>query len=83
MRAIRSNTHLTHSVSNVIHEFKQILWVNTPHGIGMALFVIDYGPHENTVWCVALEKDGQILHYTSNQIRLTRNATFDLNLKDE
>ena len=64
----------------MIHEIKQILWVTTPHGDGQALFIIDYGPHENTVWVVALESDGRVLHYNSNQIRLCKNDTFNINL---
>lgn len=64
----------------MIHEIKQFLWVNTPHGDGQALFIIDYGPHENTIWVVALESDGRVLHYNSNQIRLCKNDTFNINL---
>ena len=63
----------------LIHEFKQVLWVDTPHCVGMALFVIDYGPQENTIWCVALEEDGRILHYDSSQLRLHKNSTFGIN----
>lgn len=65
-----------------IHEIQQILWVNTPHGNGIALFIIDYGIQENTIWVVALDDDGRILHYNSNQIRLTKNNTIDFNKKD-
>lgn len=65
----------------VIHEIKQFLWVETPHGDGQALFLIDYGPHENTVWVVALEKDGAIKHYNSNHITMCTNNTFDINIK--
>lgn len=65
-----------------IHEIQQILWVNTPHGDGIALFIIDYGMQENTIWVVALEDDGRVLHYNSNQIRLTKNNTIDFNKKD-
>lgn len=64
-----------------ILEIQQFLWVNTPHGDGQALFLIDYGPHENTVWVVALEKDGAIKHYNSNQITLCTNNTFNINIK--
>ena len=64
-----------------ILEIQQILWVSTPHGDGQALFLMDYGPHENTVWVVALEKDGAIKHYSSNQIALCINNTFDINIK--
>ena len=61
-----------------IHEVQQFLWVETPHGDGQALLVIDYGPHENTVWVVALENTGQIKHYTSEQLRMCRNDTFGI-----
>ncbi len=62
----------------VIHEVTQVLWVETPHGDGIVLFLIDYGPHENTIWCVALESDGRILHYNSNQLRFCKNSTFEI-----
>lgn len=64
-----------------IHEFQQILWVDTPHGKGMALLMIDYGAHENTIWVVALEQTGIIKHYNSNDIKLCINHTFSMNLK--
>lgn len=67
----------------VIHEIKQILWVETPHGDGQALFLMDYGPHENTVWVVALEKTGEVKHYNSNQIRLCKNNTFDFRTDEQ
>ena len=64
-----------------IFEIQQFLWVNTPHGDGQALFLMDYGPHENTVWVVTLEKDGAIKHYNSNQITISTNNTFNINIK--
>lgn len=63
-----------------IHEVRQMLWVTTPHGDGQALFLIDYGPHENTVWVVALEADGRIKHYSSEDVRLCVNHTFKINV---
>jgi hypothetical protein len=66
----------------MIHEIKQFLWVITPHGDGHALFIIDYGPHENTVWVVALEEDGAIKHYEANDIRLCKNNTFKININE-
>ena len=62
------------------HEIKQVLWVRTPLGEGQALFLIDYGIHENTIWVVALKKDGAIKHFNSNQVQLCFNATCELNL---
>jgi hypothetical protein len=63
-----------------IHEIQQILCVKTPLGDGQALFLIDYGPHENTIWVIALVENGEIKHFNSNQIVLCSNYTFDLNL---
>jgi hypothetical protein len=67
----------------VIHEIQQVLWVDTPHGLGQALFVIDYGVHQNTIWMVSLKESGEIKHYDSNHIRLSRNHTLNFNLSDD
>jgi len=62
----------------VIHEIQQFLWVETPHGDGQALFLMDYGPHENTIWVVCLENTREIKHYNSNHIKLSwNNTSFD------
>jgi hypothetical protein len=67
----------------MFHEIKQLMYLNTPHGLGIALFIIDYGVQANTIWVVANEKDGAIRHYDSNQITLSKNATIELNLIDK
>lgn len=59
-----------------------MLWVSTPHGDGLALFLMDYGPHENTVWVVALESEGRVKHYTSEDIRICHNHTFKFNIRE-
>ena len=63
----------------VIHEIQQVLWVTTPHGDGVVLFLMDYGPHENTIFVVALEDTGLIKHYNSNDVKICRNNTFNIN----
>lgn len=63
-------------MSTVIHEVQQVMWVETPHGDGQVLFIMDYGPHENSVWVVALETTRDIKHYTTNQIKICINHTF-------
>jgi hypothetical protein len=40
---------------------------------------MDYGPHENTIFVVALEENGMIKHYNSNDVRLCKNNTFNIN----
>lgn len=66
-----------------IHELQQILWVTTPHGDGQVLFLMDYGVHENTIFVVALEEDGMIKHYNSNDVRLCRNNTINININEK
>jgi len=44
-------------------ELRNSLWFNTPHGIGIAIGLIDYGIHQNTVWVIANQQDGRIRHY--------------------
>lgn len=66
----------------VIHEIEQVLWVETPHGIGQALFLMDYGVHENTIWVVALEQSKEIKHYNSNHLKICWNHTIFDKSKD-
>ena len=66
-----------------IHEIQQTLWVNTPHGLGQALFLIDYGIHQNTVWVVSIKESGKINHYDSTQISVEKNYTINFNLNDK
>jgi hypothetical protein len=62
----------------VIHEIQQILYVDTPHGKGIALFIIDYGPQVNTVWVVTNLENGKIRHYDTNHITISKNHTLNL-----
>ena len=66
-----------------IHEIKQGMYLDTPHGEGIGLFIIDYGPQINTIWVIANKEDGTIRHYDSNQIRLTKNSTLSINVDKE
>ncbi len=62
----------------VIKELKQFLWVETELGDGQVLFLIDYGPHENLVFVVALENTREIKHFTTEQVKICRNYTFGI-----
>jgi hypothetical protein len=64
----------------VIHEIQQVMYVKTPHGDSISLFIIDYGPQLNTIWVVANCADGKIRHYDSNHITLVSNHTLGINL---
>lgn len=60
-------------------EFRNPIPVITPIGNGYAVYVSNSGTFENDIWTVALENGGNILHFRSDQIRLYKNATFDIN----
>lgn len=66
-------------VMTAIHEIQQALIVDTEFGKCHALFIIDYGIHENTIWVCASFKDGKIRHFDSNQVRLETNYTLNFN----
>lgn len=63
---------------SIIHEIKQALWLSTPHGDGLALFIMDYGLHNDTIFAVALENGGAIKHYQASQVTICKNHTIEL-----
>ena len=69
----------------MIHEFKTPIPVHTPHGIGQAFLLIDYGLTVNSVWVVRL-KGGKVLHFYSDDIRIYDNPMngegYDIELPD-
>ena len=57
--------------------------VETPLGIGQAIFIIDYGMHQNTCWVVALVDDGVVKHFDCNDIILAANFTYGMNTHNQ
>jgi hypothetical protein len=55
-----------------IHEFATPIPVHTPHGVGEAYLLIDYGVNVNTTWVVRL-RGGYVKHYYSDDIRIYDN----------
>jgi hypothetical protein len=64
----------------MILQLNPAILVETPLGRGEAIFVIDYGMHQNTCWVVALQKDGVIKHFDCNDVLISTNYTYRLNL---
>jgi hypothetical protein len=64
----------------MILQLKPTMLVETPMGKGQAIFIIDYGMHQNTCWVVALVSDGVIKHFDCNDVILATNYTYGLNL---
>ncbi|MBP7174525.1 MAG: hypothetical protein KBA33_10760 [Cloacibacterium sp.] len=63
----------------MIFQLNPTILVETPLGRGHALFLIDYGMHQNSCWIVALEKNGIVKHFDSNDIIVSTNFTYAIN----
>jgi hypothetical protein len=66
----------------MILEFQKPIPVVTPLGDGYVIYVTNCGMWENDVWTVALEKSGQIKHFTTDQLKIYQNLTFDIKKVD-
>lgn len=64
----------------MILQLNPTILVNTPLGRGHTIFIIDYGMHQNSCWVVALEKDGIVKHFDSNDIIVCTNYTYHINM---
>lgn len=45
---------------------------------GYAIYVVNGGMFENDIWCVVHCDSGTVRHYTSDQIKIHHNSTFDI-----
>jgi hypothetical protein len=57
------------------------IMVETPLGRGHAVLIIDYGMHQNTCWVVAISDNGNVKHFDCNDIILSTNYTYGMNIR--
>jgi hypothetical protein len=65
----------------MILQLNPSILVETPLGTGQTLFIIDYGMHQNSCWVVALLETGVIKHFDCNDVILSTNYTYGMNLR--
>jgi hypothetical protein len=63
----------------MIHEFNNPIPVVTEMGEGYAIYFKESGTFENDIWTVVLCKGGRVLHFRTDQLRVYKNSTFDIN----
>lgn len=65
----------------MILQLNPSILVETPLGQGQALFIIDYGMHQNSCWVVAIADNGIVKHFDSNDIIISTNYTYHMNMQ--
>lgn len=63
----------------MILQLDPTIYVDTPLGRGHAIFLIDYGMHQNSCWVVTMESNGIVKHFDSNDIIICTNFTYHIN----
>ena len=62
----------------MILELRQPLWMSTPFGEGLALFLTDYGPESDHLWtCVQQEGEhvGELWSWHNSEVRVLANRS--------
>lgn len=49
--------------------------MSTPKGLGLAHFLIDYGPEHHLIWVVFMDADGACWAVANPEVRLDMNWT--------
>lgn len=59
-------------------EFKNPIPLITPHGDAYAIYVESGGMLENDIITCVLCNSGEIKHYNTSQLKISKNGTFDI-----
>lgn len=65
----------------IIHCFDQPIPVTTDLGSGYILYVKWNGIYSNDEFCVVLSETGELRHFTTTQLRVEKNFTYGINIK--
>lgn len=64
-------------------EFSNPIPIKTPIGDAYAIYVKSNGMMENDEWCCAMMEDGQVRHFTTDQIKVWHNETYGIKKKND
>lgn len=59
----------------MIHELSQMLWLDTPKGLGLAKFLIDRGIDSDNEWVCVMNETGEIWSFDNSDVRAAKNIT--------
>ena len=83
IRFLRIGNHIkaNHLFTYMIHQLNpSIRMYNETFGNLVALLVIDYGKETNIVFVCKIIKTGKVKSFSSNQVTIPVNSTFEINL---
>jgi hypothetical protein len=59
-------------------EFKDPLEVTTPKGDGYIWYMIDYGPHSDTLYTIVMKETGECWQMTHKDFRIKSNVSLGI-----
>ena len=59
----------------MIHELRQVIWLDTPRGLALAKFLIDRGPDSDIEWVTVLNETGAILSFDNADVLVCKSYT--------
>lgn len=61
----------------MILQLKPTIWLETPKGLGLAHFLIDYGEEHDLLWVVIDDATGEIWTWPNPKVRGIKNVSLD------
>jgi hypothetical protein len=59
----------------MIHEIKQLIWLQTPKGQAIAKFILDNGPESDLMWVCFIQDSHEIWTFSNWDVRTVDNVT--------
>lgn len=59
----------------MIHEIKQVIWLDTPKGQALAKFIVDRGVDSDLEWITVLQETGQVLSFDNSEVLVCKSFT--------
>lgn len=59
----------------MIHEIRQVIWLDTPKGQALAKFIVDRGIDSDLEWITVLQETGQVLSFDNSEVLVCKSFT--------
>lgn len=59
----------------MIHEIRQVIWLDTPKGQALAKFIVDRGVDSDLEWITVLQDTGQVLSFDNSEVLVCKSFT--------